>query len=181
MNRYQHACYLNAKSLLRASKTLFEKRMYGHSSALATWAIEECGKGFLFMIYNPDKEDWKYVRKKIKSHPDKLKMAAKDAYLMGLKHEGFFSEKKPIKSLEDFKKKVNNWHNKGNKKFQELVIETYLINKLQPLKEKGLYVDIDSKNIITPKSVKRKDAELAIKQAERTVKYFPKSHGRKVR
>lgn len=181
MNRYQHACYLNAKSLLRAAKLLFEKRLYGHSSALATLAIEECGKGFLFMIYDPDKQDWKYVRNKIKSHKNKLKVASKDVYLMGLKHEGFFSEKKPVKSLEDFENKINKLFSEDDKKFRKLAVEAYLINHLQPLKEMGMYVDIDNKDIITPKLVKRKQAELAIKQAERVVKYFPKTHGRKVR
>jgi len=180
VNRFQHACYLNAKSLLRASKILFGKRIYGHSSALATLAIEECGKGFLFMIHNPDKEDWKYVREQIKSHKNKLEVAAKDAYLMGLKHEGFFTEKKSVKSLQDFENKVSKLFSDGNKKFQQLAVESYLINLLQPLKEKGMYVDIDDKKIITPKSVKRKEAELAIRQAERVVKYFPKTHGRKV-
>lgn len=180
MNRHQHACYLNAKSLLRASNLLFVKRLYGPSSALAVLAIEECGKGFLFMIHNPDKENWRYVRKQIKSHKNKLEVVAKNAYLSGLKHEGFFSEKKPVKSLEDFENKVHKLFNDGNRKFTRLAIETYLINELKPLKEKGMYVDVDDQKIISPKSIKRKEAELAIRQAERVVKYFPKTHGRKV-
>lgn len=181
MNRYQHACYLNAKSLLRASKLLFEKSLYGPSSALSVLAIEECGKGFLFLIHDPDKTDEKWIHKQIIPHGNKLLVAAKDAYVMGLKHEGFFSEKKLVKSLEEFQQKISELHKQGNRKLLDLAYGSYFIQKLNPLKMRGLYVDLKDGEIISPKSVKRKDAEFAMKQAKRLVRYFPKTYGRKVR
>lgn len=181
MNRYQHACYLNAKSLLKASKLLFEKKWYGPATALAVLSIEECGKGFLFMIHNPEKDGEEWVQKQILPHRNKLLVAAKDAYMMGLKHEGFFSEKNPVKSLEEFQQKIEQLHREGNRKFLDLAYGSYFIQKLNPLKMRGLYVDLKDGEIISPKSVKRKDAEFAMKQAERLVRYFPKTYGRKVR
>lgn len=181
MNRYQYACYLNAQSLLKASKLLFEKRMYGHAAALAVLSIEECGKGFLFMVHKPNKENESYIRKQIKSHKDKLGFASKDAYLMGLKHEGFISEKNPFKSYEDWEKWLKNTIRKKDKKFLELALNSYIIKDLQPLKERGLYIDLENDKILTPKSITKKQARFALEQAERVVKYFPKSHGGKVK
>lgn len=179
MNQYQHACYLNARSLLKAANLLFEKRMYGHASALAVLSIEECGKGFLFMIHKPDKDNESFVRKQIKSHTEKLGFAAKDIYLMGLEYEGFITKKNPIKSLEDFEKRVEHLHVSGNKKFLDLVVGSYLIQQFQPLKERGLYIDLEKGKILSPKSIKKEQAKFVITQAERAVKYFPKSHGKK--
>lgn len=178
MNRYQHACYLNARSLLRASKLLFEKRLYGPSSALSVLAIEECGKGFILMFVTPNKNNESYFRKRISDHKNKLLVSAKDAYLMGLMHEGYFSKENPVHSLEEFQKKLYKLL-KTDKKFTKLVVDSYLIQELNPLKKKGLYVDFDGEKIISPKSIKRKEARFALVQAERVVKYFPKTHVRK--
>lgn len=180
MNRYQHACYHNAKSLLGASKLLFEKRIYGHASSLAVLAIEECGKGFLLMFDRPKKVNESYFRNQIRSHKNKLKVAAKDAFISGLREEGFFSAKNPIKSLEDFQKKINRFVSEGNKKFLKMSLGAYIINELEPIKENGFYVDFKNGEIISPKLVKRKQAQFIIEQAERVVKYFPKTHGRKI-
>lgn len=180
MNRYQHACYLNAKSLLRASRLLFEKRLYGPSSALSVLTIEECGKGFVFMFETPNKKNEYHLKKQIFDHENKLMVAAKDAYLMGLMHEGFFTKEKPVHSIEKFQEKVHKL-SKSNKKFVKLATESYLIQELNPLKKKGLYIDFKGEEIISPKSIKRKEARFALEQAERVVRYFPKTHGRKVR
>jgi len=56
----------------------------------------------------------------------------------------------------------------------------YIINELEPIKENGFYVDFKNGEIISPKLVKRKQAQFIIEQAERVVKYFPKTHGRKI-
>lgn len=180
MNRYQHACYINAKSLLRASKLLFEKRLYGPSSALSVLAIEECGKGFIFMFETPNKNNESYFRKRISDHKNKLLLAAKDAYLMGLMHEGYFSKENPVHSLEEFQEKLHKLL-KTNKNLVKLVADSYLIQELNPLKMKGLYVDFDGEKIILPKSIKRKEAKFALEQAERVVKYFPKTHGKELK
>ena len=178
MNRYQHACYLNARSLLRSSKLLFEKRLYGPSSALSVLAIEECGKGFILMFETPNKNNKSHIRKRISDHKNKLLVAAKDAYLMGLMHEDFIKEGS-IHSIKEFQDKIYEL-SKSNKKFVKMVAESYLIQDLNPLKKNGLYVDFDGDKIISPKSIKKKEAKFALEQAEKVVKYFPKTHGRYV-
>lgn len=179
MNHHQHACYLNAKSLLKSAKLLFEKRLYGPSSALSVLAIEECGKGFIFMFETPNKNNESYFRKRISDHKNKLMLSAKDAYLMGLMHEGYFSKENPIHSTEEFENSVHKLF-QTDKKFAKLVTDSYLIQELHPLKMKGLYVDFDGEKIISPKSIKRKESRFALEQAERVVRYFPKTHGSKV-
>ncbi|MEX2193004.1 MAG: AbiV family abortive infection protein [Nitrosarchaeum sp.] len=179
MNRYQHACYVNAKMLLRSSKLLFEKRLYGPSSALSVLAIEECGKGFIFMIETPNKKNESYLRKRISDHRNKLLLSAKDAYLMGLMHEGYFTKEKPV-SIEEFQDKAHRLL-RTNKRFAKLVTDSYLIQDLNPLKKKGLYVDFDGEEILSPKSISRKEARFALEQADRVVRYFPKTHGMKVK
>lgn len=51
---------------------------------------------------------------------------------------------------------------------------------MNPLKKKGLYVDFEGEKIVSPKLIKRKEAKFTLEQAERVVRYFPKTHGRNV-
>ncbi|MEO9277415.1 MAG: AbiV family abortive infection protein [Nitrososphaera sp.] len=175
MNLYQYECLLNASSLLKASKLLFNNKMYGHSASLAVLAIEECGKGVIMIKDPKTSEIDDHLVKDIRSHKTKLDFASYTAYVVGLTLSGFFNKDQPV-TLEEFQNRVHDYLKKRNKKFIDLAVNSYMIKHLAEIKEQGFYTDFRKNKVSTPRDIKRKTAQYVIKRAIIMIETFSKMH-----
>ena len=140
--RYVFEALKNAKQFLKDAKVLIDNGSYAHSAALAVLAIEEGAKAKMatqHITWNGRLEvDIETYQKEIKSHLNKLSLAARDhwidIFLSRLKSKGSCSWQELYQRLKQVMKE--------DEFLTNLEIESTLYACLTILKEKWLYVDI---------------------------------------
>ena len=162
----------NAKQFLKDAEVLINSGSYAHGAALAVLAIEEGAKARMatqHILWNGSLEvDTEIYQKEIKSHLNKLSLAARDhwidTFLRRLKSQGDCSWQELYERLKKLKKE--------DKFLTNLEIESTLYACLTILKEKWLYVDIEEGKVISPLTWSEKDSKKVLLMAKNRLKKY---------
>lgn len=170
--QYVFKALKNAKQFLRDAEVLIDSGSYAHGAALAVLAIEEGAKAKMsirHILWNGNLEvDAEVYQKEIKSHFDKLSLAARDhwidLFMERLKSQGDCSWQELIQRLKKLKKE--------DKFLTNLEIESMLYACLTILKEKWLYVDIEEGKVISPLTWSEEDSKKVLLMAKNRLRKY---------
>ena len=162
----------NAKQFLKDAEVLINSGSYAHGAALAVLAIEEGAKAKMATQYiswdGRLEVDIKTYKNEIKSHFNKLSLAARDymidGFLSRLMSQGDCSWQELYQRLKQVKEK--------DEFLENLEIEGTLYACLTILKEKWLYVDIEKGDVISPRTWSKNDSKRVLKMAKKRLQKY---------
>lgn len=180
--------YKNAENYLYEADLLYEMRRYGHSLVLSVLGIEELGKasGYFYLMYfgvilNKKNETFynKLYNNIHKSHNKKQKLSFAYSLIFTYFFKpliNVFDDYEKDKDLKNFKSSISKILINLEKKLKTPKIKKDIeyLNKLQSIKEIGMYVDItEDHSCKSYKDIKAKDARKCLDLLD---KYLDMSH-----